>query len=389
MVQAPGRFFIRGSALTILFAFITASICFGQSSAVQAAEIARYQPMSPPPISADAVFVTDISTGTELFALNAEEPLPPASLTKIVSALVVLERANLEDSVEIQQEDLVSAEESQVGLVAGDHLSVRDLLQGMLIPSGNDATLALARHVGATAIGEQAPAEEAVAEFVSMMNTKAAELGATSSHFTNPTGIDDAGHVMSARDIAVLTKAALENSLFSEIVATTSAVLGSELVPDGYRVTTTNQLLAEGLVSGVKTGTTAKAGGCLVTSFSVGPNQVVAVILGSDVGEATDGSQDTSARFAETRALLDAVKADYLWVDPTSPGVVSGLAEELSVWEVDLATSDLLPVPTSSADDVRYRLVLAPPTAPESPVGEVQFYVGEQLLSERAALQAG
>jgi serine-type D-Ala-D-Ala carboxypeptidase (penicillin-binding protein 5/6) len=389
MVQAPRRFFTRGSALTNLIAFITAFICFGQSGVVQAAEIARYQPMSPPPISADAVFVTDISTGTELFALNAEEPLPPASLTKIVSALVVLERANLEDFVEIQQEDIVSAEESQVGLVAGDHLSVRDLLQGMLIPSGNDATLALARHVGASTIGEQAPAEEAVAEFVSMMNAKAAELGATSSHFMNPTGIDDAGHVMSARDIAVLTTAALQNPLFSEIVATTSAVLGSELVPDGYRVTTTNQLLAEGLVSGVKTGTTAKAGGCLVTSFSVGPNQVVAVILGSDVGEATDGSQDTSARFAETRALLDAVKADYLWVDPTSPGVVSGLAEELSVWEVDLATSDLLPVPANGADDVRYRLVLAPPAAPESPAGEVQFYVGEQLLSERAALQAG
>ena len=228
-------------------------------------------------------YVTDISTGTELFALNAEEPLPPASLTKIVSALVVLERANLEDSVEIQQEDLVSAEESQVGLMAGDRLSVRDLLQGMLIPSGNDATLALARHVGASAIGEQAPAEEAVAEFVSMMNAKAAELGATSSHFANPTGIDEAGHVMSARDVAVLTKAALQNSLFSEIVATTSAVLSSELVPDGYRVTTTNQLLAEGLVTGVKTGTTAKAGGCLVTSFAVGPNQIVAVVLGSDV----------------------------------------------------------------------------------------------------------
>ena len=182
----------------------------------------------------------------------------------------------------------------------------------------------LARHVGATAIGEAAPPEQAVAEFVSMMNAKAAELGATSSHFMNPTGIDDAGHVMSARDIAVVTKAALQNSLFSEIVSTTSAVLSSELVPDGYRVTTTNQLLAEGIVTGVKTGTTAKAGGCLVTSFAVGPNQVVAVILGSDVGESTDGSQDTSARFAETRALLDAVKADYLWLDPTSPGVVVG-----------------------------------------------------------------
>ena len=129
--------------------------------------------------------------------------------------------------------------------------------------------------------------------------------------------------------------------------------------------------------------------GSFGSPFAVGPNQVVAVILGSDVGEATDGSQDTSARFAETRALLDAVKADYLWLDPTSPGVVSGLAEELSVWEVELATSALLPVPANSADDVRYRLILAPPAAPENPAGEVQFYVGEELLSERVALQAG
>ena len=389
MEQLPRRFFTRRSLLTTLISLITAAVCYGPSSAAQAAEIARYQPISPPPISADAVFVSDISTGTELFAQNAEEPLPPASLTKIVSALVVLERANLEDTIEIQEVDLVSAEESQVGLMAGDRLSVRDLLRGMLIPSGNDVTLALARHVGASTIGEGAPAEDAVAEFVSMMNAKAAELGATSSHFVNPTGIDDPGHVMSARDIAVLTAVALQNSLFAETVATTSAVLDSELLPEGYRVTTTNQLLVEGIVTGVKTGTTAKAGGCLVTSFAVGPNQVVAVMLGSDVGEATDGSQDTSARFAETRTLLDAVKADYIWLDPTSPGVVAGLSEELSVWEVDLATSDLLPVPASSASEVRYRLILAPPAAPESPAGQVQFFVGEQLLSERAALQAG
>jgi serine-type D-Ala-D-Ala carboxypeptidase (penicillin-binding protein 5/6) len=388
MDQVLRRCFTRRIALRILIALATASLFREPFAAAHAAEVARYRPMSPPPISADAVFVTDISTGTELFAQNADEPLPPASLTKIVSALVVLERANLDSTVEIQEEDLVSAEESQVGLKAGDHLSVRDLLHGMLIPSGNDATLALARHVGTSALGEGTPAEQAVAEFVSMMNAKAAELGATASHFSNPTGIDEDGHVMSARDVAILAKAALENSLFSEIVAKTDAVLSSELVPDGYRVTTTNLLLAEGLVTGVKTGTTAEAGGCLVTSFAVGPNKIVAVILGSDVSEATDGSQDTTARFAETRALLDAVKADYLWLDPRSPGVVSGLVEELSVWEVDLPSDALLPVPASSADDVRYRLVLAPPSAPENPAGQVQFYVGEQLLSERAALQA-
>ena len=389
MERALRRCFTRRSVLTLVVAFITASVCIAPASAALAADIARYQPISPPAISAHAVFVADISTGTELFAQNADEPLPPASLTKIAAALVVLERANLDESIEIQEEDLVSAEESQVGLVAGDHLSVRDLLRGMLIPSGNDATLALARHVGAAAIGESAAPDRAVAEFVSMMNTKAAELGATSSHFVNPTGIDDPYHVMSARDIEVLTKVALQNSVFSEIVATTSAVLDSEMRPEGYPVTTTNQLLAEGVVTGVKTGTTPKAGGCLVTSFAVGPNQIVAVVLGSDVGEATDGSQDTSARFAETRALLDAVKADYVWLDPASPEEVPGLAEELSVWDVDLATRDLLPVPASRAEQVRYRLILAPPAAPESPVGKVQFFVGEQLLSERAALQAG
>src|SRR5215210_1744928 len=148
MDQALHHGFTRRRALKILIALAAASVLWGPSGALHAAEIARYRPMSPPSISADAVFVTDISTGTELFAQNADEPLPPASLTKIVSALVVLERANLEDTVEILEEDLVSTEESQVGLKAGDRLSVRDLLHGMLIPSGNDATLALARYVG-------------------------------------------------------------------------------------------------------------------------------------------------------------------------------------------------------------------------------------------------
>jgi D-alanyl-D-alanine carboxypeptidase (penicillin-binding protein 5/6) len=344
--------------------------------------------MSPPPISADAAFVTDTLSGTELISLNADTPLPPASLTKIVSALVVLERADLDDVVEILEDDLVSAEESQVGLVAGDRLTVRDLLFGMLIPSGNDATLALARHVGASAVGQSASPDESVAEFIALMNQKASDLGAVASHFTNPTGIDGDGHVMSARDVFLVTTAALENPLFSEIVSTASTVLKSEILPEGYAVTTTNTLLLEGVVNGVKTGTTPRAGGCLVTSFSVGPNNVIAVVLGSEISESSDGLQDNSARFADTRALLGAVRSDYVWLDPTSPGVISGLVEELSVWQVDLAEGELLPVPAVRAEEVRYRLVLEPPIAPSNLAGRVQFYVGEQLLSERPALQA-
>src|SRR5688572_14933878 len=139
MDLGPRRCFSRRGAFRSVIALATALVFWGSSGAAQAAEIARYRPLAPPPISADAVFVTDISSGTELFAQNADEPLPPASLTKIVSALVVLERANLEDIVEIQEADLVGTEESQAGLVAGDHLSARDLLPGMRIPPGHDA----------------------------------------------------------------------------------------------------------------------------------------------------------------------------------------------------------------------------------------------------------
>src|SRR5215216_2131076 len=122
MDQGLRRCCTRRSALRILVALATALIILQPSDGARAAEIARYRPMSPPPISADAVYVTDISTGTELFAQNADESLPPASLTKIVSALVVLDRANLDDTVEIMEDDLVSSEESQVGLMAGDRI---------------------------------------------------------------------------------------------------------------------------------------------------------------------------------------------------------------------------------------------------------------------------
>jgi D-alanyl-D-alanine carboxypeptidase (penicillin-binding protein 5/6) len=378
----PHAFKIIALALVVALPLLT------PARQAHAAEIARVQPPAPPSISADAAYVTDMTSGTELFALNPDEPLPPASLTKIAAALVILDEANLDDQIEIVDDDLVSPEESQVGLVAGDRLSVRDLLIGMLVPSGNDATRALARYVGERQLGGTPSPEQAVAEFVSMMNAKAAALGAASSHFANPTGIDAPGHVMTARDIAILTEAALQNSLFAEIVSTPRAVLHSEVRPDGYAVTTTNTLLLEGVVTGVKTGTTPKAGGCLVTTFAVGPNQVIAVVLGSDLSETADGQQDSSARFADTRALLDATSQDYVWLDPGVSDTIAGLSEELRVWDVTLGNAALLPVPADSASAVRYRLVLGPPSTSEETAGEVQFFVGDRLLSQRPAVQA-
>ncbi len=273
--------------------------------------------------------------------------------------------------------------------MAGDRLSARDLLFGALIPSGNDATRALARHVGNESLGEPADPEQAIDAFVSLMNEKAQQLGATDSHFENPTGIDAEGHVMSARDVATVTAEALKNPLFAEIVATPSAVLDSETRPDDYPVQTTNLLLQEGVVTGVKTGTTPAAGGCLVTSFPVGTNTVLAVVLGSELAETAEGAQDNSARFADTRALFTAVTSSYAWLNPSEPGIVAGLQEELNVWQVDLPDEILVPVPAGETSRLRYRLVLQPPSTPQEPAGEVQFFVDDRLLSEQTAMQAG
>jgi D-alanyl-D-alanine carboxypeptidase (penicillin-binding protein 5/6) len=360
----------------------------GVSSPARADDPTERHPLAPPPVSAEAVLVVDITSNTELFALNPDSPLPPASLTKIVSALVVLDRAQLDDVVTIVEADRVDADESQVGLVVGDKLTVRDLFIGMLVPSGNDATLALARHVGEAALGVSASARESVAEFVRLMNEEAKALGAKSATFKNPTGIDADGHEMSARDLEVVTAAALQNPIFAETVSMTSATLDSDVLADGYPVSTTNLLLLDGTVTGVKTGTTAKAGGCLVTSYEVGPNEIVAVILGSDAIETAEGEQDATARFDETRLLLDAVAQDFVWLDPSSPGAIAGLLDELNVWDVTLSGNALLPIPAQDVADVRYRLVLAPPASASSPAGEVQFFVGDTLLSEQPAIQA-
>jgi D-alanyl-D-alanine carboxypeptidase len=274
-----------------------------------------------------------------------------------------------------------------VGLVAGDELSARDLLVGMLVPSGSDATLAMARHLGQQALGADIPPAEAVKWFVDKMNEKATALGATGAHLENPTGIDAPDHVMSARDLAIVTRFALDQPLFAEIVAKTSAVLASEIRPEGYTVATTNEMLAEGAVTGVKTGTTPEAGGCLVTSFDVGPNEVITVVLGSELTETADGGQDNSARYADTRSLIQAVNAEYLWIDPAAPGTVEGLPEEMLVWDVAL-DEGLQPVPATEMANLRYRMVLGPPAEPAAPAGDVLFFVGDRLLAERTAMQA-
>ncbi|MDP9364794.1 MAG: serine hydrolase [Chloroflexota bacterium] len=349
------------------------------------ADVSAFAAPAPPALSARAAYALDATVGTELYAVNADERRAPASLTKVATALVVLEHGDLDETVTIEEGDLGDNSESQVGLEAGDSLTVRDLLFGLLIPSGNDAARALARHIGADLPdGDRDPS----AAFVAEMNDVVAAHGLANTRFANPTGLDQEGHYASARDLAQLAASAMEDSLFAEIVALPDATLASRTRPDGYYVTTTNQLLVEGTVEGIKTGTTDKAGGCLISTVTVDENRVITVVLGSPVETTAEGRSESPARYDDTRVILGALPEDYRWLDPAEAPEIDGLSEELAVWEAALPDGPDIVLPIERAEELRYRLVLGPSGEPDAEIGRVLFFLGGDFLTERAVVQA-
>ena len=207
-----------------------------------------------------------------------------ASTTKIMTALVALESGDPEEVVAISK-DAADVGESEVGLRAGQTMSLRELIEATLIRSGNDAAMALAEHV--------AGSEDA---FVARMNDKAVELGLSDTHYANPHGLDESGHRTSATDLASLSLVALSNPEFARIVASPSV---SVRLADGSvkKYENSNVLLKnyEG-ASGIKTGWTDDAGYCLVASADREGIGFVAVVL---------GAESEKDRFSQARTLLD------------------------------------------------------------------------------------
>ena len=239
-------------------------------------------------LSARAALLID-DAGTVLYAANPDEPLPPASTAKIVTALVVARYARPEEIVTIQPGDESDPSESTMGLRAGDTVTVHDLLVGMLLPSGDDAARVLARVVGERIPGDQPPRERFLAE----MNALAAQLGMRDSHFTDPAGDDAPGQAVTARDLALAARRLLAEPSLLPIVATREArVRVGGPNARTLTLTNTNELLATEGVFGVKTGTTPAAGQCLVVAYQHAGRIEIAVVL---------GSQD---RYADARALL-------------------------------------------------------------------------------------
>ncbi|MBN3524611.1 D-alanyl-D-alanine carboxypeptidase [Paenibacillus apiarius] len=244
-------------------------------------------------LSAQSAIVMNQDTGEILFYKNDQERKAPASTTKMMTALLALEMADMNAVVTVGKEVLrTTPGESVAGLTLGQRLTWKQLLEAMMLPSGNDAARTIAVQLGRqTRHDGSLNEEEAMADFVRLMNKRAGELGLRNTHFTNPHGLHDTNHYSSAQDLAVIAKEAMKNELFRSIVGQIAAevkLVSSE--PDAVIRTYTNRnrLLQEDSgyyyegATGVKTGFTDEAGYCLVSSAEREGRRIIAVVLHSN-----------------------------------------------------------------------------------------------------------
>lgn len=219
-------------------------------------------------IPAESILLKDISTGQILYAYEADRRVSPASLTKIMSALVMLEHGQLDEPVTVSRE-AAAARKMHLRLRAGHVFRLDDLIKAMLITSANDACLAAAIHVGGS--------ED---QFVALMNNKARALGLTQTHFSNACGFDSPTHYTTAHDLTSLTELALQHPLFRSYVREERGILTAVNTNRSYLLRTTNRLFGRmSGVEGVKTGFTSKAGRCLIAKVSQDGRELLLVLL--------------------------------------------------------------------------------------------------------------
>ena len=213
--------------------------------------------------------VYDRISKSMIIGKNEDVKSAMASTTKIMTTIVILEKADLNETVTVSAK-AGGTGGSRLGLKRGDKASVRDLLYGLMLRSGNDAAVALAEHVGGSVKG-----------FAELMNEKAIELGLTNTHFVTPHGLDDANHYTTALELAKLTDYAMDNETFAKIVGTKSTTI--YINNQSRQINNTNELLGvlNGVV-GVKTGFTNNAGRCLVTETKRNNMDIITIVLGAD-----------------------------------------------------------------------------------------------------------
>ena len=222
-----------------------------------------------PTINSRAYVVIDRKTNMVLYGKNENQKRKMASTTKIMTATIIIENCNLDETIEVSKK-AAGTGGSRLGLKAGDKITIRDLLYGLMLRSGNDAAIALAEYAGGSIEG-----------FAELMNKKASELNLTNTHFETPHGLDSDEHYTTAYELSLLSNYALQNSVFAKIVNTKEHTININGYPKA--LSNTNELLGnfEG-VYGIKTGFTNGANRCLVTACKRNDIDIICVVLGAD-----------------------------------------------------------------------------------------------------------
>lgn len=323
-----------------------------------------------PTVEGEAIILIDADTGQVLGAKNPDVKLPMASTTKIMTALIALEKGSLDDTITLSEEAALQ-EGSSMYTSPGESYSLEEMLYGLMLNSGNDAAWALAEHIGGS-----------VSSFVEAMNERARELGAVHTHFANPSGLPDPQHYSTARDLALIAKAAMEREDFRRIVSTKARNVPWPVKDTDKLLINHNRLLwrYEG-ADGIKTGYTNEARQCLVASATRGDRRLIAVVLKSEGNSVwTDAEQLCDWGFANfaNRVLVRA--GDELETVPVERGVTDSI--------VAIADRDLkVTLPKNEIDQVQ-TVVQELPASLTAPIdkgqllGKVVFTVNDKKVGE-------
>lgn len=317
------------------------------------------------PCSARAMCVMETNSKRVLYSKNHDEKLAMASTTKIMTAITAIESGvDLDEVFEISPK-AVGIEGTSIYLKSGEKMTLRNLLYGLMLVSGNDASIAIGEKVG-----------NGVEHFIDMMNWKAKQIGAISSHFENTHGLDESGHYTTAYDLALIASYAMKNDVFKDIVSTKNIQITNEDGKIRY-FKNKNKLLfnLEG-AEGVKTGFTNDAGRCLVSAVNRNGMEVVCVVL------------NCGPMFEESASLLNTAFQEFEIKELTEKYDIPSLieVEDGRKDEVSIATNKkfFYPLRKNEQDKVRYEYKIkekiTAPVRKGDEIGEIRIYLDKDLL---------
>lgn len=312
-----------------------------------------------PTISAKSAVVIDVETGQVLYDKNMNIKSFPASLTKILTTIIALEEGNIKDIVEVSRRAAYQ-EGSSIYLREGEKIRLEDLLYGVMLASGNDASVAVAEHI----VGS-------VSKFAELMNFKAREMGTLNSNFVNPNGLPDSDHYSTAYDLGMIMRYAMKNKVFREIAKTKNKTISWSGNDWGRGLRNHNKLLwSYDDISGGKTGYTRAAGRCLIASAIRDGREVVAVVLNApddwlDIRSLLDYGLDN---FTKVKVVDKGEIIHKIFWENSEEGELNLLAEEAIYLLVPrrgkvklkkkIYLKDSLELPVKKGDSIGYFLIL-------------------------------